>query len=185
MTILESQVVEIEEDLTGIEEDVTVLGVGLAGLSENVDFLFDEQVIQDERIFTLEQASIETNNEVEGMNHLIMNYLFNQRKIADVVKKSHFVTDLQDTTVALDFRVTALEENGAGDGNSSVAELELRVETLEGTAADHEIRISASESDLTGKQVLLAPFQQKLIQYCTLMLVVNFCMYHSRFGGDC
>ena len=98
VTILESQVVEIEEDLTGIEEDVTVLAVGLAGLSENIDFLFDEQVIQDERIFTLEQASIETNNEVEGMYHLIMNYLFNQRKVADVVKKSHFVTDLQDTT---------------------------------------------------------------------------------------
>ena len=36
--------------------------------------------------------------------------------------------DLQDTTIALDFRVTALEENGGDDGNSSVAELEVRVE---------------------------------------------------------
>ena len=32
-----------------------------------------------------------------------------------------FRTDLEDTTVVLDFRVTALEENGGGDGNSSVA----------------------------------------------------------------
>ena len=49
-----------------------------------------------------------------------------------------FTTDLQATTLALDFRVTILEENGGSDGNSSVAELEVRVETLEGTAADHE-----------------------------------------------
>ena len=60
------------------------------------------------------------------------------------------IPDLQDTTITLDFRVTALEENGGGDGNSSVAELEVRVETLEGTAADHETRISATESDVTG-----------------------------------
>ena len=53
--------------------------------------------------------------------------------------------------MALDFRVTVLEENGGGDGNSSVAELEVRVETLEGTAADHETRISATESDFTGR----------------------------------
>ena len=46
--------------------------------------------------------------------------------------------------------MTVLEENGGGDGNSSVAELEVRVETLEGTAADHESRISATESELTG-----------------------------------
>ena len=49
-----------------------------------------------------------------------------------------FTTDLQATTLALDFRVTVLEENGGSDGNSSVTELEVRVETLEGTVADHE-----------------------------------------------
>ena len=47
--------------------------------------------------------------------------------------------------------MTTLEENGGDDGNSSVAELEMRVETLEGTAADHETRISTTESDLTGR----------------------------------
>ena len=59
--------------------------------------------------------------------------------------------DLQGTTIALDTQVTALEENGGGDGNSSVAELEMRVETLEGTAADHETRISDIEVDVNGK----------------------------------
>ena len=47
--------------------------------------------------------------------------------------------------------MTVLEENGGGDGNSSVAELEVRVEALEGTAADHEIRISAVELSIDGK----------------------------------
>ena len=59
--------------------------------------------------------------------------------------------DLQGTTIALDSRVTALEENGGSDGNSSVAELEVRVESLEGTAADHETRISDIEVDVNGK----------------------------------
>ena len=61
-----------------------------------------------------------------------------------------YTVGLQDTTLALYFRVTALEENGGDDGNSSVAELEVRVETLEGTAADHETRISAAESGING-----------------------------------
>ena len=65
-----------------------------------------------------------------------------------------FFADLQDTTLALDFRVTILEETGGDDGNSSVAELEVRVETLEGTAADHETRISATEVDVNGKSTL-------------------------------
>ena len=46
--------------------------------------------------------------------------------------------------------MTVLEENGGGDGNSSVAELEVRVETLEGTAADHETRITVVEADVDG-----------------------------------
>ena len=68
--------------------------------------------------------------------------------------RSIIFVDLQDATVNLDSRVTALEENGGGDGNSSVAELEVRVETLEGTATDHETRISTIEVDVNGKHSL-------------------------------
>ena len=64
--------------------------------------------------------------------------------------RNFFCTDIETTTLALDFRVTALEENGGSDGNSSVAELEVRVETLEGTAADHETRLTTAESDIEG-----------------------------------
>ena len=62
-----------------------------------------------------------------------------------------FASGLQDTTLALDFRVTVLEENGWGGGNSSVAELEQRVEILEGTAADPGIRITVAEENIQGK----------------------------------
>ena len=65
-------------------------------------------------------------------------------------------TDLEDTTLALDFRVSVLEENGGGEGNSSVAELEVRVEVLEGTTANHETRISAAESNINGKNQCLS-----------------------------
>ena len=59
--------------------------------------------------------------------------------------------------------MTVLEENGGSDGNSSVAELEVRVETLEETSGDHEIRISTAESDINGKRL-----------YCNLRLVFLF-----------
>ena len=64
------------------------------------------------------------------------------------------ITDLQDTTLALDFRVSVLEDNGGDEGNSSVGELEVRVEILEGTAADHETRISTTELDINGKDAI-------------------------------
>ena len=66
VAILESQVVELQEDVSGIDEDVTTLGVGLAGLGEDVDFLFDEQVIQDERLLTLEQENNVIDDELES-----------------------------------------------------------------------------------------------------------------------
>ena len=56
---------------------------------------------------------------------------------------------LEDTTTQLDFRVTTLEENG-GSGNSSVGELEVRVDTLEDTVSNHETRLTAGESQLEG-----------------------------------
>ena len=66
VTILENQVVEIEEDVTGLDEDVNDLGVDLTELEGDVNFLFDEQIIQDERLFSLEQTVFAIDEEVEG-----------------------------------------------------------------------------------------------------------------------
>ena len=52
-----------------------------------------------------------------------------------------------------------LEENGGDDGNSSVPELEVRVETLEGTAADHETRLTTAETDIDSKFTVTVKLQ--------------------------
>ena len=53
------QVVEIQEDVVDIEEDISIL-------IENDNFLFDETVIQDERLFQLETETEVIEEEVEG-----------------------------------------------------------------------------------------------------------------------
>ena len=40
-----------------IEEDITTLSVGLTEVDESMDFLFDEKVIQDERLLNLEEET--------------------------------------------------------------------------------------------------------------------------------
>ena len=77
VTLLEIQVVVIQDDVTTLDEDVTAFEAYLTELDESVDFLFDDQVIQDERIFTLEQTSIEITADVEGhFNFILLAILF-------------------------------------------------------------------------------------------------------------
>ena len=57
MTLLEIQVVVIQDDVTELDEDVTLL-------EGDVNFLFDETVIQDERLFSLEQTTDVINAEL-------------------------------------------------------------------------------------------------------------------------
>ena len=62
VALLELQVSDIREDLTTTELDVE-------DLDENVDFLFDEQVIQDEGLLNLE---ITTNKIEDGVESKII-----------------------------------------------------------------------------------------------------------------
>ena len=145
----------MEERVALLELQVSDLEENVIDLDEDVDFLFDEQVIQDERIFSLEQTSIDITADVESnfTRRLIAvrEFMTFSLNIQWNVSVDTLFTGLQDTTLALDFRVTVLEENGGDDGNSSVAELEVRVETLEGTTANHETRISGAEQNIDGK----------------------------------
>ena len=50
--------------------------------------------------------------------------------------------------------MSILEENGGGDGNSSISELEERVQTLEGITADQETRIVAAEENIQGVRLV-------------------------------
>ena len=58
MSLLEIQVDEIEEDLL-------ITRVDLTELEGDVNYLFDETVIQDERLFTLEQTADAINAELD------------------------------------------------------------------------------------------------------------------------
>ena len=60
--------VVLQDDLTELDEDVTGLEVDLTELDENVDFLFDEQVIQDERLLNLEETSLQAAVELAEVN---------------------------------------------------------------------------------------------------------------------
>ena len=54
---LEERVALLETQVTVIQDDVTDLEVNLMELQGDVNFLFDEQVIQDERLLNLEKTS--------------------------------------------------------------------------------------------------------------------------------
>ena len=66
-TTIEERVTILESQVIGIEEDITGLNIGLAEVDQNVDFLFDEQVIQDERLFSLEQTSLGILGELDSV----------------------------------------------------------------------------------------------------------------------
>ena len=68
-------IVDLQKNVT-IEERVSLLELQVVDLDEDVDFLFDEQVIQDERLLGLENRALDVEtrmldveNEVEG-SHL-------------------------------------------------------------------------------------------------------------------
>ena len=61
VSLLEIQVADLREDVTEVDEDVT-------RLDEDVSFLFDEQVIQDERLLELEQTSVTVILELAEVN---------------------------------------------------------------------------------------------------------------------
>ena len=65
-TTIEERVALLEIQVEQIQDDVTGLSVGLTEVDENVDFLFDEQVIQDERLLNLETETEGIEEEVEG-----------------------------------------------------------------------------------------------------------------------
>ena len=52
--MLEIQVADLREDVTVVQGDVVEVDEDLTELEGDVNFLFDEQVIQDEILFSLE-----------------------------------------------------------------------------------------------------------------------------------
>ena len=151
--MLEIQMVQVEDSVDG-------LGVDLTELEGDVDFLFDDQLIQDQRIFNVEEESSDLNENVQGMSDFTVLTNFVKKSCQKKANKHQgqvvwkfkklLSAGLQITTFQLDQRVETLEENGGSDGNSSVAELEVRVETLETTVSGQEVRLNTTKSGLDG-----------------------------------
>ena len=51
---------------TTIEERVALLELQVTDLDQDVNFLFGEQIIQDERLFSLEQTSLDILGELDS-----------------------------------------------------------------------------------------------------------------------
>ena len=71
MTLLEIQVVVIQDDISETEDDVIELAEDVIGLDQDVNFLFEEQIIQDERLLGLEQENDVIDDELESEISLI------------------------------------------------------------------------------------------------------------------
>ena len=52
------------------EDDIDNLGLDLTELEGDVNFLFDDQLIQNQRIFNLEEESSVLNEDVQGMSDM-------------------------------------------------------------------------------------------------------------------
>ena len=178
VVLLEIQVIEIEEDVSDLDQDV--------------NFLFDEQVIQDERLFQLETESGEIQDDIVSkfQQEFRQNFskdfreksilsrlqdvpctIVNQIKVrngsvmlAVEPQLSQFLifTDLQANTLDLEVRVGNLEENSGDDGNSSIAELEVRVETLEDDTSELELRVGILEEETADQEIRIVTAEENI-----------------------
>ena len=69
---LEIQVADLREDVTVVQTGVVEVDEDLTELEGDVNFLFDEQIIQDERLLGLEQTSDQVVVELAEINANIL-----------------------------------------------------------------------------------------------------------------
>ena len=70
---------------TSIEERVALLELQVANLDEDVDFLFDGQIIQDEKLLNLEQETEEIDEQL-----IIVDDAFEGKNLLFVIKLHFF-----------------------------------------------------------------------------------------------
>ena len=87
VTILEIQVDQIQGDVTG-------LSVGLTEVDDNVDFLFDEQVIQDERLLGLENRMLDVENRVLDTENEVNGDHFNLKIFWETIMYNIFYDEI-------------------------------------------------------------------------------------------
>ena len=66
---LEERVEMLEIQMVQAEDDIDNLGLDLTELEGDVNFLFDDQLIQNQRIFNLEEESSVLTENVQGVSN--------------------------------------------------------------------------------------------------------------------
>ncbi len=154
-----AQNLTIEERVTILEAEMTEVFSDVGAVMDDVDFLFDEQFLQDQRLLNLEIETNDLDDEIlrlddtiEGCEEHITMYSFGIYFIEWMNKQlSSCFTVLQIRTLSLENRVLILEENGGGShDNSSIVDLEIRVTDLEIENADQAENIATNTHNLAG-----------------------------------
>ena len=81
---MEERVALLEIQVEELDEDLTITRIDLTELEGYVDFLFDEQVIQDERLLNLEQENDVIDDELESkfcLCHIIHSHLVKKSRL--------------------------------------------------------------------------------------------------------
>ena len=66
--------------MSDVREDLATTDDNVADLDQDVNFLFDEQIIQDERLFSLEQTANEVDDNLDLVNEELESKLHGRSK---------------------------------------------------------------------------------------------------------
>ena len=79
---------DIKEDISNVQEDVD-------DVDQDVSLIFDQQIIQDQRLFELETDSDALNEEVEGtINSIAIPYTFYFQQATHILRKFTFCNEV-------------------------------------------------------------------------------------------
>ena len=70
----------IEERVEILEGQVVIIQNEISDLDEDVDFLFEEQIIQDERLFSLEEETDEINDQLVAIDDDVASKYYNRNR---------------------------------------------------------------------------------------------------------
>lgn len=163
--------------MTDLRDDVS-------GIDSTVENLFDDQIIQNQRILTLEQTLhslavnlFEVQQDVQSKTVVLCFFfkIFNLGFLlfAPKVDFIFLLSVLQDAVFELDFRVTTLEEND--DDIANLAELETRVSHLEMQAYAQIANITYLNTDASELQFVTAQQEARITANEERIEGTNFC----------
>ena len=73
--------------MSDVREDLTTTDENVADLDQDVNFLFDEQIIQDERLFSLEQTANDVDDNLDLVNEELESKLHGRSKTKSFTKE--------------------------------------------------------------------------------------------------